>query len=193
MDKDTDEAKSLRKPYRFMIKLRNHFWYRWRREYLTNLREIHKGKGKVKGSIAKVGDVVLVYDEGLKRGFWKLVVMERLVKGKDGVVRGATVRMVEKGRSRALNRPLQKLHPLEISEECLNEVETRKNKACKGESSQVGEEARPRVFRRAAALNSLSRKPQQCLNHKCSRRGVCGILHSFELSNKIVVTMLVSL
>ena len=26
MDKDIDEAKNLRKPYRFMIYLRNHFW-----------------------------------------------------------------------------------------------------------------------------------------------------------------------
>ena len=40
---------------------------------------------------------MLVYDEGLKRGFLKLAVIERLVKGKDGVVRGATVRMVDKG------------------------------------------------------------------------------------------------
>ena len=54
----------------------------------------------MKGSIAKDGDVVLDYDEGLKRGFWKLAVIERLVKGKDGVLQGATVGMVEKGRSR---------------------------------------------------------------------------------------------
>ena len=137
-----------------MINLRNHFWNRCRREYLTNLREFHNGKGKVKGSIAKVGDVVLVYDERLKRGFWKLAVIERLVKGKDGVVRGATVRMVEKGRSKALNRPLQKLHSLEISEECLNEVEARKDNTCKGESNQVGEEARSQRSRKAVELDS---------------------------------------
>ena len=53
-----------------------------------------------------------------------------------------------------LNRPLHKLHPLEVREECLNEVETRKGKTCKGESNQVGEEARPQRSRQAVALDS---------------------------------------
>ena len=65
-----------------MIKLRNHFWNRRRREGLTDLRESHERNDKGTGSVVNFGDVVHVYN---------------VVKGKDGIVRGASVRMVEKG------------------------------------------------------------------------------------------------
>ena len=44
-------------------------------------------------------------------------VVERLVTGKDNVVRGATVRVVTKGKPIRLSRPVQKLYPLEFRSE----------------------------------------------------------------------------
>ena len=41
------------------------------------------------------GDVVIVYGEGEKRCNWKLAVVEELVRGKDGVVRGAKVKVAK--------------------------------------------------------------------------------------------------
>ena len=38
-----------------------------------------------------VGDVVIVHDEGLPRGFWKLGLVKDLIVGKDGRIRGAAV------------------------------------------------------------------------------------------------------
>ena len=38
------------------------------------------------------GDVVLVQDDDLKRGMWKMAIVEDLIVGKDGVVRGAKLR-----------------------------------------------------------------------------------------------------
>ena len=45
---------------------------------------------------------------------WKLGVVESLVAGKDGIVRGAQVRFITKGKPVHLSRPVQKLLPLEI-------------------------------------------------------------------------------
>lgn len=64
--------------------------------------------------IVQVGDVVVVYEEDKKRGEWKLGVVEGLVTGKKGIVRGAQVRVITKGKPVHLSRPVQKLYPLEI-------------------------------------------------------------------------------
>ena len=70
---------------------RLHFWRRWRKEYLRNLREFHKVRKGKESSDAKVGDVVLVFDENPKRGCWRVGRMKSLVLGRDKVVRGAKV------------------------------------------------------------------------------------------------------
>ena len=44
----------------------------------------------------------------------KLAAVEELIVGKDKEVRGAKVRVVGKGKSLCLNRPIQKLFPLEV-------------------------------------------------------------------------------
>lgn len=51
----------------------NHFWRRWRDEYLIELRDSHRHSAKdtVPTPVA-VGDIVVVHDEDLPRGFWKL-------------------------------------------------------------------------------------------------------------------------
>ena len=56
----------------------------------------------------EVGDVVVVYVEERKRGEWKMGVVERLVTGpRDDVVRGATVRVIWKGKPIRLSKPVQ--------------------------------------------------------------------------------------
>ena len=76
-----------------------HFWKRWRREYLAELRESHrylldKSQGKPK---VVNGDIVLVHDEALPRGFWKLGRIQSVIVGVDGQARAATVNTVKKG------------------------------------------------------------------------------------------------
>ena len=68
-DDDVDEVEGHRKRYRFFTRLRDHFWTRWRGEYLTDLREYHKGKERRVDVVAELGDVVLVFDEKLKVAF----------------------------------------------------------------------------------------------------------------------------
>ena len=114
---------------RFMYVTRklNHFWTRWRREYLTDLREAHRMQ-KRKLCIVEEGDIVLVQEDNVKRNLWKIGVVEKLIKGKDGEIRGAQVRKSGKGKPDILNRPVQKLYPLES---CMNN---------EGKESKNGEE-----------------------------------------------------
>ena len=44
-----------------------------------------------------MGEVVVVYEDDKKRGGWKMGVVDGLVIGRDGIVRGATVRVITKG------------------------------------------------------------------------------------------------
>ena len=59
----------------------------------------------------QVGDIVLVSEDNVSRGKWPLARVTEVYHGRDGLVRTATVR-TEKS---VLNRPVQRLHRLEIA------------------------------------------------------------------------------
>ena len=103
---------------RYLNTLLDHYWQRWKREYLLELREQHRTSRKNvvgDGKVVAVGDIVVIYDQGLPRGFWKLGCVEELITGSDEQCRGAFVR-VKSGRSSRslLKRPVQHLYPLEV-------------------------------------------------------------------------------
>ena len=110
---------SANERFHYLNKVRDHFWNRWRCEYLTDLREYHKGKYECQLRTVSVGDVVIVYEENVKRGFWKIGKVEEVIRGRDGVVRGAKVRVITKGKPIVINRPVQKLYPLEVKAQTL--------------------------------------------------------------------------
>ena len=86
---------------------------------MTDLREYHKSKCENQLSTNSVWDGVTVNDENVKRGFWKIGKVEEVIKGRDSVVRGAKVRVITKGKPVVINRPIQKLHPLEMKAQTL--------------------------------------------------------------------------
>jgi len=47
----------------------------------------------VKHPSLSVGEVVIVHDEHLPRGLWKLGRIQEVMKGRDGQIRGATVKL----------------------------------------------------------------------------------------------------
>ena len=59
-----------------------------------------------------VGDVVLVHDDNNPRGFWKVALVKSLIIGKDHRVRGAILKVASS--REVLQRPLQRLYPLEV-------------------------------------------------------------------------------
>ena len=102
---------NMRKRVDQHTQLINRFWSRWKREYLTSLREFNnKISGNNKQTI-RVGDIIIVHDEK-PRMQWRLAVVERLVKGGDSLVRAAHIRMG----SYKTTRPITKLYPLEVSD-----------------------------------------------------------------------------
>ena len=103
---------------RHLNNLLNHFWKRWRTEYLNCLREVHSQlPRRTQGdrSVIATGDVVVVKDEHLPRGQWKLGVVQEVLTGRDGFTRAAVVRVAASDRQQStLKRPIQLLYPLEI-------------------------------------------------------------------------------
>ena len=81
---------------------------RFRKEYLGLL--IQKAK-KLKETEVKVGDVVIVGQDNVKRLDWPLARILELLPGKDGKVRVAKVKTA----MGILTRPLQRLYPMEVS------------------------------------------------------------------------------
>ena len=60
-----------------------------------------------------IGDVVLIREDNAKRSNWKMGKMVEQIVDKDGVVRGAKLRLITKGKPIIVNRAVQKLYPLE--------------------------------------------------------------------------------
>ncbi|UYV76289.1 hypothetical protein LAZ67_13003275 [Cordylochernes scorpioides] len=94
--------------YRELGQLKRELKQRFLKEYLGAL--IQKSENIDRRQL-KVGDVVLIGQENLKRMFWPKGRIVNLIPGKDGIVRVAHV----KTSTGILIRALQRLHPLEIS------------------------------------------------------------------------------
>ena len=99
-------------------------WKRWRKDYPLELRSTHVGK-KNKESSIKVNDIVIVLDDNQKRNKWRLGKIEKLIAGKDGIIRGTELKVAEQNKKPiVIMRPLQKLFPREIKE---NEISPSSN------------------------------------------------------------------
>mgnify|MGYP001794304932 CR=1 FL=1 len=124
----------------------NHFWQRWRNKYLTNLRERHTAKKQNNTNHAKIGDVVLIHDDA-PRNQWRLGVFTKLHPGKDGLVTVVTLRV---NIGNELSRPIEKLYPLEITDEPIEEQDT-----VNDASQDVQEEQRPQSAAAKAAAQKI--------------------------------------
>ena len=92
-----------------------HFWSRWSKEYLSELRERQRIIGGNNSRVITSGDVVIVHEDFVPRHMWRLGLVENLIKGKDGCVRGANVRIGKTGAT--IKRAVNKLFPVECYEE----------------------------------------------------------------------------
>lgn len=100
------DASQLDRRVKHLSNTLNQFWRRWRTEYLTELRESHRQTHRDCSSqpAIKVGDVVVVHDENLPRGLWKLGKIQEVIVGRDGEIRGATVKVASRNRQHSLLR-----------------------------------------------------------------------------------------
>ena len=85
----------------------------WHREHLDGLREIRSCRkvGKEASEIRE-GDVVMIEEDVVPRHTWRLGVVVELLKGSDGYVRGAKVKV---GKTKnIIRRPVNRLSPTEV-------------------------------------------------------------------------------
>ena len=108
---DSIKETELRKRARHLRRCKDVLWSRWTSEYVRGLRERHNLKHKSKRLSLKVGDVVLMQSELRNRGKWNIGVVVKLIKGRDGEIRGARLRA---GKS-YMERAVQLLCPMELS------------------------------------------------------------------------------
>ena len=66
------------------------FWKRWRAEYLPKLTV--QQKWRTTKPPLKVGDVVLISEENVKRGNWPLGIVHEVHKGSDNLIRTVTLK-----------------------------------------------------------------------------------------------------
>ena len=109
---------SLNCRFKHLLIITQKFWNRWRKEYLTELRESHRTllARRKASNVVKDGEVVVIHDENLPRGQWQFGRIQQVIRGSDGQVRGVRIRTQTKtGRSTVLQHPVQLLYPLEIN------------------------------------------------------------------------------
>ncbi|XP_043199886.1 uncharacterized protein LOC122369305 [Amphibalanus amphitrite] len=98
-----------RRRWRHSQALAQHFWKRWRKEYLPTLLARQKWLNETDNM--KVDDVVLIVDENTPRGHWPLAKVTAVHLSSDGKIRSADVKTA----SGTYKRPVHKLCLLESS------------------------------------------------------------------------------
>ena len=146
-EQEEESSTLMNKRFLYLVKKLDHFWKRWRGEYLIDLRESHRCRSE-ETSDAKVGDVVLIHEDNVKRNQWKMGLIDDLIQGKDGQIRGAKVRIISRGKPDFIDRPLQKLFPLEVCDGTERNVDRGERK--KSEVNIETERPRERSARAAA-------------------------------------------
>ncbi|KAL0809215.1 hypothetical protein ABMA28_011437 [Loxostege sticticalis] len=76
--------------YERLEQLRQHFWERWRNEYLCELQR--RTKWKISQKQVQEGDLVVLKEENAPPLKWRLGRIQKLYPGPDGIVRVADVR-----------------------------------------------------------------------------------------------------
>ena len=145
-----------------IAKLLQHYWKRWRHEYLRGLREYHRNSfsRKVGENFISVGDAVIIHEENLPPSRWKMGKVLSLIAEQDGFVRGAKLKVISnKGISNVIERPLQTLFPLEVSEPKDQAGNERQVKTA--ESSQDNVQVRPRSRPQSRESGRHNRPPRR--------------------------------
>ncbi|XP_038107025.1 uncharacterized protein LOC119766508 [Culex quinquefasciatus] len=97
--------------YQQIQQKQQHFWYRWKREYLSQLQaRTKRWRSPVQ---IEVGKLVVIVDDNLPPTRWKLARISEVHPGADGVVRVVTLKTATK----LIKRPVEKICLLPLDEE----------------------------------------------------------------------------
>ena len=87
---DTDQPLTLLKRWHLCQTILNHFWKRWSGEYISSLQRYAKWKKSTRN--IKIGDVVIIREDGLLPTKWAIARVVDIHPGQDNAVRVVTIR-----------------------------------------------------------------------------------------------------
>ena len=99
----------------------DHLYALWRKEYCLSLQQ--RAKWFTAQPCIKIGDVVVLHEEKVKRGYWSLARVCKIFPSRDGNVRKVEIsvpRFNDKGkpmRPLILERSIRQLCPMELMDE----------------------------------------------------------------------------
>ncbi|XP_049816373.1 uncharacterized protein LOC126263326 [Schistocerca nitens] len=92
-DPESPVRKDLSKEFQRLQKMVEHFWNRWKKEYLILLKNFHETHQPRPGSgRLQLGDVFLLQEDVGPRHVWRKARIEDLHEGRDGKIRTVTLR-----------------------------------------------------------------------------------------------------
>lgn len=143
-DEVSANKSTTRQRYLYQQKLINHFWQRWRGEYLQQLSVRQKWMNEQPA--LKIGDVVLISEDKVSRGKWPMGRVDKLLP--------TVILKMKKG---LLRRPVQRLHRLEASSTKFVSGEFGDSVAYGGESAsrKVKKKAKKKQVTQKRASNSI--------------------------------------
>ena len=112
---DVELEQNLSKRAKYINTLLDQWWRRWKKDYLTELREHQKIESKSNAINPTIGDVVLIADDTVKRSQWRIGRITNLFVSNDGKSRSAELLTNDKGT--VMNRPVNLLYPITIHKE----------------------------------------------------------------------------
>ncbi|KAK0420526.1 hypothetical protein QR680_014739 [Steinernema hermaphroditum] len=96
--------------------LQQKFWDLWHMEYLHSLQEraqrFHKGPRSQVHAVPEVGEIVILEEENIPRGSWKLAKVVEVCRSPDNYIRSAKVQLPNR---HILRRPVNRLYPMEVN------------------------------------------------------------------------------
>ncbi|XP_014836152.1 PREDICTED: uncharacterized protein LOC106914091 [Poecilia mexicana] len=107
----TANREQLGRRWKYQQKLLIGFCKRWHRDYLMDLKSVHRVNSPTP-TLLKVGGVVLLGEDYTPRQTWKMGRIVEVFPGKDGLIRSCNVRTSTGG---LLRRPIQLFYPSEVS------------------------------------------------------------------------------
>lgn len=123
------DASTFRQRYKKLVKLREELRTRFKKEYFA----LRVQKGSEKGHRScRVGEIVLIGSDNVKRIAWPLARILELIPGRDGHERVAKLRTS----SGILIRPVQRLYPFEMSDE-MDLINENKDSEISGDKSKI--------------------------------------------------------
>nr|GBM70276.1 hypothetical protein AVEN_62568-1 [Araneus ventricosus] len=102
----------LIKRWKHRLLLLDHFWKRFYKEYLLELRSAMFSKIPKNSGQFKINDVVLIREDNVKRCNWKLGKIKTLFPGRDGKIRSCEIQVA----NGTLRRPIERLYNLEVQD-----------------------------------------------------------------------------